>query len=113
MSFRIMSRMAVMLTWMMVLSGCMSINAPKTVTYGGEGKGEAKKIGKTDAVLIAQRVAREEGQNAKNFEVTEQKTSEGWWVLFDHKISGYKLGWPYHFAVHVTLDGKATLYKNN
>jgi hypothetical protein len=82
------------------------------VTLGGEGKGEARKIGKADAVDIAKRLAREEGKNAENFDIADQKTDSGWWVLFDHKINGYKLGWPYHFAVHVTPDGKATLYKS-
>jgi hypothetical protein len=112
MSIRAIWKTTAVLAGALFLAGCMSINAPRTVTYGGKGKGEAKKVRKTDAKNIAERLAREEGQNAKNFEVTEQKTDDGWWVLFDHKINGYKLGWPYHFAVRVTPDGKATLYKS-
>lgn len=97
---------------MMLLAGCFQWNAPETVTVGGKGEGESKKITKPAAYIMAEDVAREEGQNPKNFNMTDQKTDDAWWILFDHKITGYKLGWPYHFAVRVTLDGKATLYRS-
>lgn len=113
MTIRMMGQMTtVVLAGMLFLTGCMSINAPKTVTFGGKGKGEDKKIRKSDAVDIARRLVRDEGKNAENFDIADQKTDNGWWICFDHKTSGYKLGWPYHFAVRVTLDGKATLYKS-
>ncbi|MBN1554895.1 MAG: hypothetical protein JXA11_09125 [Phycisphaerae bacterium] len=101
------------LAGMMVLTGCMKINAPKTVKVGDKKTDRPEKIGKADATRIAEGVARDEGQNPKNFNIAEEKTSDGWWVLFDHKLTGYKLGWPYHFAVFVTTDGKSTLYKNH
>ena len=101
-----------LLAGVFLFAGCLNIHAPQTVTVGGNGKGEVKKIRKVDAVAIAERVAREHGQNPENFEMVDQKIDGGWWICFDHKINGYKLGWPYHFAVRVTLDGKSTLYKN-
>lgn len=90
-------------------AGCMNISAPKKITVGG-GSGETGKFRKADAYLAAENVARQEGLNVKNYNLSDQKTDDGWWVLFDHKVTGYKLGWPYHFAVHVTQDGKTTLF---
>jgi len=109
---QIIGRIGIVLAGMLFLGGCLSINAPKKVTVDVNGKSKTKKVDKRTAYDRAERVAHEHGQNADQFNRHDQKADDGWWILFDHKINGYKLGWPYHFAVRVTFDGKATLYKS-
>ncbi|MBN1942337.1 MAG: hypothetical protein JW849_03485 [Phycisphaerae bacterium] len=112
MSIRAIRQTTAVLVGSMLLAGCMSIHAPKKVTVGGKGNGQTEKIGKADAYNLAENVARQEGLNVKNYNLENQKTSDGWWILFDHKVNGYKLDWPYHFAVRVTPDGKTSLLTN-
>ena len=97
---------------MVMLAGCVEWNAPKTVNVDDGGQENTKYVTKAVAYLQAEDAARQEGQNSKNYTMTDVKTEDAWWIIFDHKINGYKLGWPYHFAVRVTYDGKATIYRN-
>lgn len=104
-------RMTLLLAGLMLLPG---VGCEK-VDWGLGGKDDSPKPGrmnKSRAVDIAERVARNEKLNPENYEVNTREVDEAWWVLFDHKLHGYKLGFPYHFAIHVTPDGKSVLFKD-
>lgn len=104
-------RMTVLLAGLMLLTG---IGCEK-IDWGFGEKDEAPKTARTTrsrAVEIGKRLAENEKLNPENYDIATREADEAWWVLFDHKMHGYKLGYPYHFAVHVTPDGKSTLMRD-
>ena len=96
----------------LLVAGCVDIRSPKTVKFGPGSRDSAGKVNKYQAYKIAERLAREEELNPENYEIQDKKTEDSYWILFDHKRDNYKLGFPHHFAVHVSPDGKAVLFKD-
>ncbi len=93
-------------------AGCFSLKIGDEP--GDDDKKEKKesKVDKDDAVKIARRLARDEKINPRDYKVRDEKAEKGWWILFDHKSYGERVGFPYHFAVNVMFDGRAVLLKS-
>jgi hypothetical protein len=93
------------------LVGCVNLSAPETV-HVGPGGGAKQHIKEKDAYRIARELVRSKGMNPDEYELQDRKSTDGWWILFDHTVHGYRLGYPYHLAVLVSGDGKAVLYRS-
>jgi hypothetical protein len=75
------------------------------------GGASRRKIKKDDAYDVAHRIAHREGVRVKGYEIHDKEIDGNYWVIFETKKYRKKAGWKNHFAVRVSRNGLAEIYK--
>jgi hypothetical protein len=92
-------------------AGCFNSSPQVNVNASGWQERLDNKLDKTQAISTAKAKARDEGVNPKDYAIAAEKVRDDWFVYFDTIVRSNEAGWPAHFSVKVTPDGKAKLLK--
>ena len=68
-------------------------------------------MNKDRAYEIARKVASNQGLDPKQYEVHDKEIENLYWVIFEVKEYHKAAGWKNHFAIRVSRDGLAELYR--
>jgi hypothetical protein len=106
-----MKRMILVVMMGVAVVGCVTVEAPKTITVNGQQVDNPGTLPKEDAHRIADQLAMSRKDiNLKSYERQDKRVDGGWWVTYEGKFTTQPGSNMNHFAVWVAPTGEAWFY---